>query len=239
MKKTLIALFALAFAFAFGAAQAAKHEMPKGDAPKAAAPAKAEAKKDARRSEEEEGRRKRRRKRRRVRPATPAAPAKKDDKAKSSHPFFRCTQSAPRGALAPSLRLHENTRANVAHIVRCPNRLAICAASLGSSRLRRVSGQRTSLVPYSARPVHSHHTALSTNCRDFYPQMESFAPRRAPLHDFVYPACFISCARDKASVATLAARPRRDPVPAPAETESTSECRGYRRERPVADGLRY
>ena len=37
MKKTLIALFALAFAFAFGAANAAKHEMPKGDAPKAAA----------------------------------------------------------------------------------------------------------------------------------------------------------------------------------------------------------
>ena len=34
MKKTLIALFALAFAFAFGAANAAKHEMPKGDAPK-------------------------------------------------------------------------------------------------------------------------------------------------------------------------------------------------------------
>ena len=37
MKKTLIALFALAFAFAFGAANAAKHEMPKGDAPKAEA----------------------------------------------------------------------------------------------------------------------------------------------------------------------------------------------------------
>ena len=45
MKKTLIALFALAFAFAFGAANAAKHEMPKGDATKAEA--KKDTKKDA------------------------------------------------------------------------------------------------------------------------------------------------------------------------------------------------
>ncbi len=51
--ETLIALFALAFAFAFGAAQAAKHEAPKGDAPKAAAPAKAEAKKDAKDAKKE------------------------------------------------------------------------------------------------------------------------------------------------------------------------------------------
>ena len=50
MKKTLIALFALAFAFAFGAANAAKHEMPKkGDAPKAEM--KKDAKKDVKKTD--------------------------------------------------------------------------------------------------------------------------------------------------------------------------------------------
>ena len=50
MKKTLIALFALAFAFTFGAANAAKHEMPKkGDAPKA------EMKKDAKKDVKKKG----------------------------------------------------------------------------------------------------------------------------------------------------------------------------------------
>ena len=53
MKKTLIALFALAFAFAFGAANAAKHEMPKGDAPKAQGiRPRTEAKKDAKKDVE-------------------------------------------------------------------------------------------------------------------------------------------------------------------------------------------
>ena len=102
MKKTLIALFALASAFAFGAANAAKHEMPKkGDAPKAEAKkadpiAKAckdkkagtmvkvdgkdvkcpEPKKDAKKKSVKKD------EKRGAPPAKPAAPAKKDDKAK-------------------------------------------------------------------------------------------------------------------------------------------------------------
>ncbi|MEK7190826.1 MAG: hypothetical protein AAB153_00880 [Pseudomonadota bacterium] len=108
MKKTLIALFALAFAFAFGAANAAKHEMPKGDAPKAAAKkadpiAKAckdmkpgtmvkvdgkdvkcpEPKKDVKKKDVKKDAKKDEKKGATpATPAKPAEPAKKDDKAK-------------------------------------------------------------------------------------------------------------------------------------------------------------
>ena len=109
MKKTLIALFALAFAFTFGAANAMKHEMPKGDAPKAAAkkadpiakackdmkpgtmvkvdgkdvkcpePKKDVKKKDVKKKDVKKDEKKDAKKG--ATPAAPAAPAKKDDKA--------------------------------------------------------------------------------------------------------------------------------------------------------------
>ena len=64
----------LAFAFPGGAANAAKHEMPKkGDAPKAEM--KKDAKKDVKKKDEKKGATP-------ATPAKPAAPAKKDDKAK-------------------------------------------------------------------------------------------------------------------------------------------------------------
>lgn len=68
MKKTIATLFALAFAFSFGAAQAAKHEMPKGDAPKAEA--KKEEKKEVKKKEVKK-------KKEEKKAATPAEPAKK------------------------------------------------------------------------------------------------------------------------------------------------------------------
>ena len=83
MKKTLIALFALAFAFTFGAANAAKHEMPKkGDAPKAEM--KKDAKKDVKKKDVKKDAKKDAKKdeKKGATPAKPAAPAKKDDKAK-------------------------------------------------------------------------------------------------------------------------------------------------------------
>jgi len=87
MKKTLIALFALAFAFAFGAANAAKHEMPKGDAPKAEmkkADKKDVKKKEVKKKEEKKKDAKKDEKKGATpaTPAKPAEPAKKDDKAK-------------------------------------------------------------------------------------------------------------------------------------------------------------
>jgi len=79
MKKTLISLFALAFAFAVGAANAAKHEMPKTDAPKAEM--KKADKKDVKKKEVKKKETKKDAKKGAT-PAKPAEPMKKDDKAK-------------------------------------------------------------------------------------------------------------------------------------------------------------
>ncbi len=79
MKKTLTTLFALALAFAFGAANAAKHEMPKGNAAPAKAEAKKEEKKDVKKKEvkkkKEAKKEAKKEEKKGATPATPAAPA--------------------------------------------------------------------------------------------------------------------------------------------------------------------